>query len=72
MNFAVFWASRCRKLNVRGALAIVRTHSGIQSAIDSAKSYVHIAETECDRMPQGVATAALRAAPAALLASIIR
>ncbi|KRO54450.1 MAG: hypothetical protein ABR77_02885, partial [Acidimicrobiia bacterium BACL6 MAG-120322-bin79] len=54
------------------ALAIVRTHSGIQSASESAKSYVHMAETECDRMPQGVATAALRAAPAALLASIIR
>jgi len=54
------------------ALAIVRTHSGIQSAIESANNYVHMAETECDRMPQGVATDALRAAPAALLASIIR
>ena len=54
------------------ALAIVRTHSGIQSASESAKSYVHMAETECDRMPQGVVTDALRAAPAALLASIIR
>jgi len=54
------------------ALVIVRTHAGIQSAIDSANNYVHMAETECDRMPQGVATDALRAAPAALLASIIR
>ena len=54
------------------ALAIVRTHSGIQSASESAKNYVHMAETVCDRMPQGVATDALRAAPAALLASIIR
>ena len=54
------------------ALAIVRTHSGIQSAIESANNYVHMAETECDRMPQGVVTDALRAAPAALLASIIR
>ena len=54
------------------ALVIVRTHMGIQSAIDSANNYVHMAETECDRMPQGVATDALRAAPAALLASIIR
>jgi heptaprenyl diphosphate synthase len=54
------------------ALVIVRAHEGIQSAIDSANNYVHMAETECDRMPQGVATDALRAAPAALLASIIR
>ena len=54
------------------ALAIVRTHSGIQSAIESAKNYVHMAETECNLMPQGVVTDALRAAPAALLASIIR
>lgn len=54
------------------ALAIVRTHSGIQSAIDSAKNYVFMAEAECNLMPQGVATDALRAAPAALLASIIR
>jgi heptaprenyl diphosphate synthase len=54
------------------ALVIVRAHAGIQSAIESANNYVHMAETECDRMPQGVATDALRAAPAALLASIIR
>ena len=54
------------------ALAIVRTHSGIQSAIESAKNYVHMAETECSLMPQGVVTDALRAAPAVLLASIIR
>jgi heptaprenyl diphosphate synthase len=54
------------------ALVIVRAHTGIQSAIESANNYVHMAETECDRMPQGVATDALRAAPAALLASIIR
>ncbi len=54
------------------ALTIVRAHSGIQSAIDSAKNYVHMAEVECNLMPQGVATGALRAAPAALLASIIR
>jgi len=54
------------------ALVIVRAHEGIQSAIESANNYVHMAETECDRMPQGVATDALRAAPAALLASIIR
>jgi heptaprenyl diphosphate synthase len=54
------------------ALVIVRAHAGILSAIESANNYVHMAETECDRMPQGVATDALRAAPAALLASIIR
>ena len=54
------------------ALVIVRAHAGIQSAIESANYYVHMAATECDRMPQGVVTDALRAAPAALLASIIR
>ena len=54
------------------ALVIVRAHAGIQSAIESANNYVHTAATECDRMPQGVVTDALRAAPAALLASIIR
>ena len=54
------------------ALVIVRAHAGIQSAIESANNYVHMAETECDHMPQGVVTDALRAAPAALLASIIR
>ena len=54
------------------ALAIVRTHSGIQSAIESAKNYVFMAEAECNLMPQGVVTDALLAAPAALLASIIR
>ena len=54
------------------ALAIVRTHSGIQSAIESAKNYVHMAEAECNLMPQGVVADAMRAAPAALLASIIR
>jgi heptaprenyl diphosphate synthase len=54
------------------ALTIVRAHSGIQSAIESAHNYVHTAETECDRMPQSVVTDALRSAPAALLASIIR
>jgi heptaprenyl diphosphate synthase len=54
------------------ALVIVRAHAGIQSAIESANNYVHMAETECDRMPQGVTTDALRAAPAALLESIIR
>lgn len=54
------------------ALTIVRAHSGISSAIESANSYVQMAEAECARMPQGVATDAMRAAPAALLASIIR
>ncbi|TSA54141.1 MAG: polyprenyl synthetase family protein [Actinobacteria bacterium] len=54
------------------ALTIVRAHSGISSAIESANSYVQMAEAECAHMPQGVATDAMRAAPAALLASIIR
>jgi hypothetical protein len=33
---------------------------------------VQLAEAECNRMPQGEATDALRAAPGALLSSVIR
>jgi heptaprenyl diphosphate synthase len=54
------------------ALALVRAHPGVQSAIDSARNYVQMAEAECNRMPQGAATDALRNAPGALLASVIR
>jgi hypothetical protein len=44
----------------------------VQSAIDSARNYVQMAEAECNRMPHGAATEALRNAPGALLASVIR
>jgi heptaprenyl diphosphate synthase len=54
------------------ALSLVRAHPGVQSAIDSARNYVQMAEAECNRMPQGAATNALRNAPGALLASVIR
>jgi heptaprenyl diphosphate synthase len=54
------------------ALSLVRAHQGVQSAIDSARNYVQMAEAECNRMPQGAATDALRNAPGALLASVIR
>ena len=54
------------------ALDIVRAGDGVQRAIETAKSYVQLAEAECNRMPQGEATDALRAAPGALLSSVIR
>ena len=54
------------------ALEIVRAGDGVQRAIETAKSYVQLAEAECNRMPQGEATDALRAAPGALLSSVIR
>jgi heptaprenyl diphosphate synthase len=54
------------------ALEIVRAGDGVQRAIETAKSYVQLAEAECNRMPQGEATDALRAAPGALLSSVNR
>lgn len=54
------------------ALEIVRAGDGISGAIETARSYVQLAEAECNRMPQGEATDALRAAPAALLSSVTR
>ena len=54
------------------ALSIVRSNNGVQAAIDTARNYVQLAEAECNRMPQGAATDALRAAPMALLGSVIR
>jgi heptaprenyl diphosphate synthase len=53
------------------ALAIVRSNGGVQAAIDTARNYVQLAEAECNRMPQGAATDALRAAPLALLNSVV-
>lgn len=54
------------------ALAIVRSNSGVSSAIETAQEYVVIAENECAKMPPSIATTALRDAPRALLSSVIR
>ncbi len=52
------------------ALAIVRSNDGLRSAADAARAYVDRAEQLCDDFPDSDATAALRAAPRALLASV--
>lgn len=54
------------------ALSIVRSNPGVQSAVNSARSYVAMAQAACNQLPPGGATDALRAAPAALLESVIR
>lgn len=54
------------------ALEIVRESEGLRSAIESARNYVTMAQNVCDQLPGGDVTAALRAAPAALLNSVIR
>jgi heptaprenyl diphosphate synthase len=51
------------------ALAIVRSNEGVPSAIATARRYVDLAEAACDDLPPSEATAALRAAPRALLLS---
>lgn len=52
------------------ALAIVRSNPGLASAVDTAREYVERAEACCDDFPDSDATAALRAAPRALLESV--
>jgi heptaprenyl diphosphate synthase len=52
------------------ALAIVRANGGIASSLGLAEEFVARAEAACALMPDSAATAALRAAPAALLASV--
>jgi geranylgeranyl pyrophosphate synthase len=52
------------------ALAIVRSNDGLASAIDTAREFVERAEACCAGFPASEATAALRAAPRALLASV--
>jgi heptaprenyl diphosphate synthase len=54
------------------ALQIVRSNSGIASAIETALEYVSIAETECNKLPASSATTAMRLAPRILLESVIR
>jgi heptaprenyl diphosphate synthase len=51
------------------ALAIVRSNEGVQSAVATARRHVEQAEAACDDLPPSEATAALRAAPRALLMS---
>ncbi len=54
----------------RRALAIVRANVGVASAVETAGEYVDRAISSCDRFPDTEATAALRSAPAALLANV--
>ena len=54
------------------ALKIVRSGDGVASAIETARSYVKLAQDECNRLAECAATDALRAAPSALLAGVIR
>ncbi len=52
------------------ALSIVRSSGGIDAAIALAQTYVDAAEVACAQLPNSAATMALRATPAALLASV--
>jgi heptaprenyl diphosphate synthase len=51
-------------------LTIVRTNGGIENAIERARGFVSDAERACDALPQSVTTSAMRAATAALLATV--
>jgi heptaprenyl diphosphate synthase len=51
-------------------LDIVRSGTGVATAIDAARSFVADAERACDALPQGITTDAMRAATAALLATV--
>ena len=53
------------------ALSIVRAGTGVAQALQAAGVYVAAAEQACDSLPQGAATDALRAAPQALLDSVL-
>jgi len=52
------------------ALSIVRSNGGVAAAMAAASEWVARAEQSCDVLPVSAATAALRAAPAALLATL--
>jgi heptaprenyl diphosphate synthase len=52
------------------ALAIVRSNDGVESAVAAARQYVAAAESACADLPDSRATAAMAAAPMALLASV--
>ena len=54
----------------RRALAIVRSNAGVESAVETAGEYVERAISACSGFADTEATAALRAAPGALLANV--
>ena len=63
-----------RQLVSRDLLAdglIVRSGDGIASAVATARQYVTTAEALCDELPPSPSTDALRAAPSALLATVL-
>jgi heptaprenyl diphosphate synthase len=51
-------------------LHIVRDNGGVTSAMATAQDWARRAETACDALPVSAATEALRAAPAALIATV--
>ena len=52
------------------ALAIVREGDGVDSALETAREFAQRAADACGSFPDSPATAALAAAPAALLATV--
>jgi hypothetical protein len=48
----------------------VRTNGGVDVAIEKARAYVADAERACDALPVGKTAEAMRAATAALLATV--
>jgi len=52
-------------------LAIVRSNEGVESSVATARQYVDTAEALCDQLPDGAAAEALRAAPSALLGTVL-
>jgi heptaprenyl diphosphate synthase len=59
--------SEAERLHV---LEIVRNGNGVTTAIEAARSFVADAERACDALPQSMTTDAMRAATAALLATV--
>jgi heptaprenyl diphosphate synthase len=51
-------------------LKIVRTNGGVDVAIEKARAFVADAERACDALPNGITSDAMRAATAALLATV--
>ena len=52
------------------ALEIVRAHGGVESALVTAREWAARAVAACEPLPPSLATDAMRAAPAALIASL--
>ena len=52
------------------ALEIVRAHGGVESALVTAREWAARAVAACEQLPPSLATDAMRAAPAALIASL--